>query len=94
MRLGKSDNEHSDVSLGLRRLHYNSCSINRFFVNILCSNILKRFLQRRYKFSPHLNFMKVHDEMRPASPAEVIYIGSRGLVTSAAARAALPDPLR
>ena len=33
-------------------------------------------------------------ELHEGSPAEVIYIGSRGLVTSAAARAALPDPLR
>ena len=32
-KLGKSDNERSDVSLGLQRLHYNSSSINRFFIN-------------------------------------------------------------
>ena len=40
-KLGKSNNERIDVSLGLRRLHYNSCSINRFFINILCSIIFK-----------------------------------------------------
>ena len=72
MKLGKSDKDRSDVSLELRRLHYNSCSINRFFINVSCSNVLKRLLHQWYKFSPHLNFMKVHDRMRPASSAEVV----------------------
>ena len=40
-KLSKSDNERSDVSLELRRLHYISCSINRFFINVLCSIIFK-----------------------------------------------------
>ena len=71
-KLGKRDYECSDVSLGLRRFYYNSCSINRFFINVSCSNILKRLLQQRYKFSPHLNFVKVHDRMRPASSAKVV----------------------
>ena len=71
-KLGKSNNERSDVSLGLRRLHYNSCSINRFFINVLCSNILKRLLHRWYKFSPQLNFVKVQDQVRLASSAEVV----------------------
>ena len=38
-KLGKSDNKCSDVSLGLQRLHYNSCLIDRLFINVLCSNI-------------------------------------------------------
>ena len=40
-KLGKSDNERSDVSLGLRRFYYNSCSINRFFINVLRSIMFK-----------------------------------------------------
>ena len=92
-KLGKCDNERSNGYLGLRRLHYNSCSINRFFINISCSNILKRLLQRWYKFSSHLNSMEVQDRMRLASPAEIVFIGNRAFVASAATRAALPDPL-
>jgi hypothetical protein len=92
-KLGKCDNKRSNGYLGLRRLHYNSCSINRFFINISCSNILKRLLQRWYKFSSHLNSMEVQDRMRLASPAEIVFIGNRAFVASAATRAALPDPL-
>ena len=40
-KLGKSNNECSDVSLGLRKLHYNFCSINRFFINGSRSIIFK-----------------------------------------------------
>ena len=40
-KLGKGDNKHSDVSLGLRRLHYNSCSINRSLFNVSYSMIFK-----------------------------------------------------
>ena len=90
MKFGKSDNKLSDVSLGLQRLHYNSCLINRFFISVLCSNILKRLLQRLYKFSPHLNFVKVHDRMSKLL-LKKSYISSVR-VASADTRAALPDP--
>ena len=40
-KLGKSNNERSDVFLTLIRLHYNSCSKNRFFINFLCSIVFK-----------------------------------------------------
>jgi hypothetical protein len=37
-KLGNSDYELNDVSLGLRRLHYNSY-LNRFIINDSCSII-------------------------------------------------------
>ena len=40
-KLGKSNIKCSVVSLGLRRLHYNYCLINRFFIDVLGSNISK-----------------------------------------------------
>ena len=90
-KVGKSNNKRSDVSLGLRRLNYISCSMNRFFINI--SNILNRLLQQWYKSSPHLNLVKVHSRMRLASCAKVVQIGNHVLVASGATRAALPSLL-
>ena len=66
-KLGKSDNERSDVSLGLRRLHYNSCSINRFFINVLCSNIFKE------AFIATVQVQSTFERrMRPAPPVEIV----------------------
>ena len=67
-KLGKSDNKCSDASLGLRRLHYNSFSVNRFFVNVcfVFKYISERLLRQCYKFCPHLNFAKLQDQMRQA----------------------------
>ena len=66
-KLGKSDNERSDVSLGLRMLHYNFCSINRFFINVLCSNIFKE------AFIATVQVQSTFEHrMRPAPPVEIV----------------------
>ena len=53
----------SVVSLGLQRLHYNSCLIKHVLLLIFVFKYIKEDLQQQYKFIPHLNFVKVHDQV-------------------------------
>ena len=72
IKLGKSNNEHSDVSLGLRRLHYNSCSINRFFINIMCLVIFKEAFIATVQALSTSEGCERSQLIRPAPPAEVV----------------------
>ena len=59
----KLGDECSDVSLGLQSLHYNSCSRKQVLLLTFVLKYIKEALQRWYKFSPHVNFVKVHDRV-------------------------------
>lgn len=65
-KLGKCD-----VSLGLQKLHFNSCAINKFFINILCLNIFIEVFIGMVKVQSAFKIIKTDEGIRPASPANV-----------------------
>ena len=75
-----------NVSLGLRRLHYSSCLIKQ----VLLLKFVFKYINYS-KFSPHLNFVKVHVQMSWL-PLIKTYLWSRALVAITTVGAALPDP--
>ena len=71
-KMGKSDNKCSDVSFGLQRLHYNSCLINRCFINVSCSIIFKEAFIATVQLQSTSERCKGSRSNEAASPAEVV----------------------